>query len=296
VLHSPDDGRSWREIPDSYSHNSDAIASFADPRDGWIMAPNGPSAEPVTRHTEDGGRHWHELRLPGYYVYNLAYLGRGRGFAQSTNIYSKKAALAFTRDQGRRWRSRALPSGLNVDRMAFRDSRAGILAGCLQRKQILVLATTDAGGHWSRTFLHAGDSPARDIWCAGSVVGLSLGPNGVAFLLLQKGSFLIGDTNGYAGVWKSGDFGRSWQRVFWSAFTEPVGQFIAYDGPYRLGGLVVLFENSSKNGPWAHFSSDGGATWQQTRLAKPVSGCAETPGRLVCAGSRSFDLAVIAPL
>jgi len=300
IVHTRDGGKTWTELRHSYQHNDPPRVSFSDPHEGWIMIVDIVEAERRLLLTRDGGAHWHRLPLRDLFVDDIEYLGSGIGHAYSFDIYKKQGMLLSTKDYGRHWQSSPLPEGFTADHMKFLDADQGVLTDCLNRQQLIVLKTVDAGRHWTEARLDLPAPSAKDTYCACETDTLSLLDAQHGWLLVNKHSFLIGDSTSFGMVFQTSDGGSSWTKTFQSTSPSerielPEAQFlssklgfISKDEPSDTGQ-----ESQSKT---LLFTVDGGATWSKANPAPRLWGCRPYSGDLVCAtDGKGFSFARISP-
>jgi photosystem II stability/assembly factor-like uncharacterized protein len=280
ILRSRNGGRTWRQVRGSYSHNVATIASFATRSDGWTAVPNGVGAEPHYAFTVDGGRRWRRLPVPDYgdAIINR---GGGRGAAFTHNPFTGKTTFEVTADRGLHWTTTPLPEEFWPDAAAYAGGERFVVAGCAAHETI-VLATPDGGQSWARTGIPRLSPTPEETGCEAAVDGFTFRPDGRGFALVQRHSFMAGDSQGYASIWRTPDGGRSWSRVFFERYIEAVEEGAWFRGPYGLGRFTLVFEEKGEKG-WVLYSPDGGETWSRATLPVPLTGCFERVDALVCA-------------
>lgn len=292
LLSSRDGGRSWRELPRSWSHNIPTRAFFATRRDGWIAVPNGLRLEAFYASTSDGGRRWRTLHVPSSYVVRTLYRGGGRGAAFANDQYAGKSTFFDTSDNGLHWRSNPIGGDMWVDALAYAGPETPVLAGCAGH-QAVILASPDEGRSWARTAIPQVSSTAETIGCEAAVDGLAFPAGKPGFALVVRHSFPLAPTDGYASMWRTRDGGRGWSRVFFERYPHDEAQVRWFSGPYALGDLILAFESTDTTGA-VLYSRDEGESWSRAPLPAPLSGCFETPRTLTCTvGPTGFRMATL---
>jgi hypothetical protein len=279
----------------TFTHNNFPMASFSNPREGWLAHLDTGSAELRIMITHDGST-WRRLRLNDAFISAIQYVGEGTGFAFSSDIYTHADRFWATKDGGRSWTYARLPTGFTVDQMRFANRRDGYLAGCL-RQRLTILSTHDGGSSWTERTLAS--LPLKDLGnCALAFDGLSVVTPREAWLLASKHSFGPDDTAGLMKAWRTADGGRTWTVVYREAFIEDNEKGEWFSGPYALTAkLRVIFRNRWGGGSDVLVSSDEGRNWSSTPVSHPIAGCVRTKPGLTCAGGREagFWLARITP-
>ena len=292
LITSRDGGRSWRQLRKSWSHNSETAAYFNGRRDGWIAIPNGPGAESHYASTVDGGRRWSPLHVPSSFVVRISYRGGGHGAAFANDQYAAKSTFFVTRDNGRHWRSSPIDGNLWVDQFAHSGRDSPVLAGCAD-DQTAIFASRDGARHWSRTTIPQVSSTTQTPGCEAGVDGLVFPRGKPGFALIQRHSFPLTPTDGYASIWRTPDGGAHWTRVFFERHPAdgPQGQW--FTGPYTLGDLTLVFVQTGTSGSVLYSLNDG-ENWSRLPLPTSLSGCFAGRGALICtAGSKGFRTAIL---
>lgn len=205
--------------------------------------------------------------------------------------------IVFSDDQGHRWQLAQTPSDALLTAVYFVDARHGWAVG----HDMLILATTDGGLHWTKQFDSPQESrPLLDVWFADLAHGYAVGAYGAmlstrdggthweahhlteddhhlyAILGQPDGSLLIA---GEAGTLKrSSDNGATW-----TAIPSPYpGSFFGLIQA-RDGGLVAF-------GLRGHIarSTDRGLHWEDAQSpvqASLMGGTILNDGRLMIAGA-----------
>jgi photosystem II stability/assembly factor-like uncharacterized protein len=292
LLTSRDGGRTWRELRKSWSHNVETRASFAGPRDGWIAIPNGVRGESYYASTADGGRRWRTIRAPSSFVTRMLYRGSGRGAAFADDQYAGESTFFVTPDNGRHWRAIRIGGHLSVDDFAYSGPDTPVLAGCAEH-DTLILASPDEGRTWWRTKMPQVSATPETIGCEAQVDGFAFASSKRGFALVQRHSFPLTETDGYASLWRTQDGGRRWTRVFFQSYPSEGPQARWFTGPFVLGHLVLAFVNEGTRGS-VLYSRDDGEKWSRARLPAPLSGCYTGRRSLTCnVGSKGFRTATV---
>jgi photosystem II stability/assembly factor-like uncharacterized protein len=288
LLSSRDGGKSWRELPKSWSHNDETRAFFEGRNDGWIEVPNGKLAESYYASTVDGGQRWRPLHVPSSFVVRVLYRGGGRGAAFANDQYKRKSAFFVTRDNGRHWRSSSIGGDMWVDEFKYSDRDTPVLAGCANH-ETAILASPDGGRLWSRIIIPQVSPTPETVGCEAGIDGIAFSSSKLGFALVQRHSFPLTKTDGYASVWRTNDSGEHWTRVFFER--HPTGTWFA--GPYVLGELTLIFVSTGTSGS-VLYSRDKGESWSRASLTMPLSGCFAGLLSLTCtAGSKGFRIATL---
>ena len=292
ILHTRDGGKTWTELPSSYQHNDPPRLSFSSQRRGWVMIADVVAAEQRLLQTSDGGAHWSRLPLRDWFVRDIQYLGGSAGYAYSFDIYAKQTYLFGTRD-GRHWSKSALPDGFSADRMMFVNAREGLLAGCLDH-EVTVVRTSDGGWHWEKSQINLPPAGAMTKYCDFEVDDLSLLNARQGWLLSSKHVFKLGDERGIAVVSRTSDAGATWTPAFQATFPVTHAGFTGVQFLDERIGFISKYEtlndrqaSQSKPKGTLLYTTDGGRTWQQTELPRPVEGCHPYSGVLMCAAASS---------
>ncbi len=303
ILHTRDGGRSWVEIPATYSHNEPPSLSLATRRDGWIMVPDDGNAGQRLLATRDGGRHWRRLSPRDLFLEGIQDLGEGHGLAYSFNVYTKRGDLWLATAHARQWIKRPLPLGFDPDQADFQDQEHGVLAGC-EDHRVVIMRTIDGGRAWITTPIDLPQPTGEGGECAYSVSDLSLGGDGRGWALVNKDSFNSGDTTGFVEALRTTDGGASWTPAIRRTLAEP-----APGGPAPLfasgwfdltphftaigdldGEASVLLESE----PQLSYSTDGAKTWTSQTVAHSFAKCRAFVGSLTCGSNdRGFWVARI---
>jgi photosystem II stability/assembly factor-like uncharacterized protein len=292
LLHSNNGGRSWRELRKSWSHNIETRAFFRGRRDGWIAIPNGLREESYYASTADGGRRWRPVRVPSTNVVQILYRGGGRGAAFANDPYTKKSGFSVTPDNGRHWRSEPIGGDMWVDQLTYSGPDTPVLAGCADHETV-ILASPDGGRHWSRAKIPQVSATPETIGCEAGVDGLAFPPKKPGFALVQRHSFPLKRTDGYASLWRTPDGGRHWTRVFFERHASQGPEARWFNGPYALGDLTLVFVATGTRGT-VLYSRNNGENWSHASLPEPLAGCFAGPHSLTCmAGSKGFRSAVL---
>jgi photosystem II stability/assembly factor-like uncharacterized protein len=297
LLASRDGGRLWRELHKtwSWSHNIETRAFFDERSDGWIEVPNSLGAEPYYASTSDGGRRWRPVHAPSSFVVNILYRGHGRGAAYANNQYEKKSTFFVTRDNGRHWRASPIGSDMWIDQFAYSGPNTPVLAGCLN-DQTVILASLDGGSQWTRTNIPEISPTSKTVGCEAMVDGLAFRPDKSGFALVQRHSFPLTRTDGYASLWRTPDGGEHWTKVFFESHPADGPQARWLNGPYVLGDLTLVFVSGDSHDSVLYSRNDG-ESWSSAPLPTRLSGCFAGQRSLTCmAGSKGFRIAILTRL
>jgi photosystem II stability/assembly factor-like uncharacterized protein len=181
----------------------------------WAAAPGQPLL-----HTEDGGRTWQAVTLPGGLTPNgaIAFLTPTQGYVgayggevgQGTYVAPDQAVLA-TDDGGRSWR-RIYRGTVPISAIQFFDAQRGLLGGGFGHWKMgpisrVLYATDDGGKTWHER------SRAEDFNTASPIVGLHFADTDHGWIEQQLGPLLYTRDGGRAwGGASEGRFGR-WPAV-----------------------------------------------------------------------------------
>lgn len=286
VLHSADHGRTWRELPWTFSHNEPPLMSFATDGRGWMGVADTLNADLRLEQTETRGRTWRRLPLRDLFIQGFQYVGAGVGFAYADDPYTRLSYVYRTWDGGRRWDKTRLPAGFRVDAMSFADAERGYLAGCISGG-LAVLRTTDGGRKWAMTPLAAKAEKRSSGQCERFADGLLTLADGSAWVSISKHLFDAKDDKGVAALWRTTDQGANWSEVYRQ---ESPGKFLLLSGPYRLADMIIVLEEAS-----VIYSRDDGRTWSSLPLKFQVGGCYSQAAALICSAGKpgGFSQAVI---
>lgn len=292
LLNSRDGGHLWNDLRKSWSHNIETSAFFEGRRDGWIAVPNGMGAEPYYASTTDAGRRWRPLPVPSSFVVKIHYRGGGRGAAFANDQYAHKSAFFVTADNGHHWRSSPIGSDMWVDEFAYSGPDSPVLAGCAGN-DTLILASRDDGQNWSRTKIQQLSQTRQTVGCEAGVDGFAFASGKPGFALVQRHSFPLTKTDGYASIWRTPDGGDHWTRVFFERHASEGPQASWFSGPYKLGGLTLVFVRTGVSGSVLYSRNDGNS-WSRAPLGVPLSGCFARRRSLICmAGLKGFRIATL---
>ncbi len=292
LVTSSDGGGSWRELRKSWSHNIETSAFFSGRRDGWIAVPNGLGATPYYARTSDGGQRWRPVHVPSSFVDRIFYRGGGRGAAFANNQYAGRSTFFVTRDNGHLWRSSPIDGNVWVDEFVYAGPNAPVLAGCANHETV-ILAYGYGKTHWSRTIIpQISPTPQAD-GCEAGVDGLAIPPGKPGFALIQRHSFPLAKTDGYASLWRTPDGGVHWAQILFERHPSEGPQAPWFTGPYVLGDLTFVFIRTGISGSIL-YSRNQGVSWSRAPLPTPLSGCFGRRGSLACkAGSEGFRIATL---
>ncbi|MBI5905995.1 MAG: hypothetical protein HZB86_10710 [Deltaproteobacteria bacterium] len=136
ILHSADDGKTWR-IQVSGTREDLYSVSFADARRGWCSGSNG-----LVLHTEDGGATWsRQTSGTSHPIFRIQFLSDKVGFA-----CGYFGLFLRTADGGRTWENKSIGEDVTLRGMSFPDAKTGFIVGEFGT----VLKTTDGGSSFTR--------------------------------------------------------------------------------------------------------------------------------------------------
>jgi photosystem II stability/assembly factor-like uncharacterized protein len=303
IIHTRDGGKTWTELPNTYSHNITPSISFPNRVEGWIKVFDINEADDRIMQTRDGGAHWHRLPLQDLFITDIEYLGNGIGHAFTFDPYKKNGDLLTTEDFGRHWRKAPLPIGFSGEHLAFMDASRGVLTGCLEHGT-LVIKTEDVGQNWRQIQLDLPQSDRKkDASCELETDGLGFLGVQTGWVLVNKHSFMSGDLTSFGEVLQTSDGGATWTKTFQT--TSPSEQLELSEARFLTPQLGFISKSDNPNNGQENqtdsqhdllYTVDGGKTWNETKLVKRFWGCRPFLGDLICAtDDRGFSFVRISP-
>jgi len=295
VVETLDAGRTWKEIAGVESYPGHPNISFVNSNHGWISWSGG-----VIR-TADGGRSWEKLR--GEWAANVVFLDERLGVGSSRSCCSDDKAMRTT-DGGREWVAAEAPHVKSIECIFFLNSESGWMAarGDREDKSVALLATDDAGAHWSRRGSMTVKQNCRYPYSTGFSV------SSMAFQDLNRGWLLFTllpgfdweaegrnwpesgrDCNGKR-LYRTKDGGKTWTLVMNATWKKQ--REVAAIGFLKNGTVFAFLERSSEH----LYSTDGGDHWQSFHLPAPagqkstpnVHDCHDVEGDLMCSASFGY--------
>jgi photosystem II stability/assembly factor-like uncharacterized protein len=275
VFWTPDGGRTWRPITPPVRDPGliDGIY-FANPRHDWALWDTGREGDsrPSMYRTGDGGRTWRRARLRAYDqfapVAEVSFsLVDGRELFALTKVDGDPALyfgpLFVSRDAGRHWR--ALPSPPDAGEVSFETSRRGWIAG--GRAGQSLFRTVDGGRTWEEVVpgKPLGSPPPTELesihdtrWT--SYTAPLLGPDGHGILGMVEASEKEGSTEATrAVIWRTNDFGRSWQRSASVELPDSTADYEAREVFVRRGRSRSFIVRDPLGGAYTVVGPDGRA-------------------------------------
>lgn len=183
--------------------------------------------------------------------------------------------LYATTDGGVTWTLRLAnqhPDGF-WDALTFWDTQRGLLVGDPTDGFLTILTTTDGGATWKRTPASALPAPANATTVDDQGAPLELTEYGFAAsnqsaYVRPDGRAWIGTGGAAARVWRSADFGATWQAADTPlAAADPAAGVFAVCIPDDRTGVIVggKYDAPTSGAATAAYSRDGGATWRPAR-------------------------------
>lgn len=224
IARTTNGGSNWITVLDSRDTTQFGDVAATGPNTAWIVNSQG-----VLRKTTNGGNSWNVIPLPeGYYAGQLQSLSPDCAWILGNN------RLVNTTNGGATWNTVATRVPGSTHKFFFVDMQTGWVFG---GKPGTISRTTDGGLSWTQQYCDSilGETVVLDLW--------------------------FSDTqNGWACVWNSALLHTTNGGVTW----VPVNPGILY------GDWVTMSWTDANHG-WiisdyeqVTFTSDGGATWQQT--------------------------------
>jgi photosystem II stability/assembly factor-like uncharacterized protein len=260
------------------------LLSFSSDREGWIAFPDFGAAEMRLLQTDSAGRRWLRLGLRDLSVSQIQYFGGGAGVAVGYDLDQRQGFL--WRVERREWVKRPLPSGMDVDRIAFVDSFHGLVAGCANGR-LMIARTVDGGRGWRTATVDPPYPDADETTCAYSFVDLALRPGGAGLAVIDKTTFGLGEQISQMEALATRDDGVTWASIDQRSSTPGAG----FTSLGWLGDDLVL----TRTAPVIDYSRDAGQSWSRVKVRFGLSACRSFRGRLTCAGDveRGFWIARI---
>ena len=198
ILYSDDDGNSWDQAEVPVSINLTAVCFPANDK-GWAVGHDG-----VVLYTEDGGNTWIK-QLDGAKINELMHVQIKRMLkAKTDSLNDEEAVLSRQEREGLEIEVENLEFFLSDAEVAleegpsrplmdvwFKNEREGIIIGAFG----MILVTSDGGGTWQ---------PILD------VIDNAEGFHYYGIIRSGDDLFIVGEVGG---LYRSADFGRSWQRL-----------------------------------------------------------------------------------
>ena len=278
----------WREQKSGVDTRLRGVSAVSDTV-AWASGADGT----VVR-TEDGGRHWQRLTVPGAEKLDFrdvdavdartAYI-LSIGQADQSRIYKTTDAgatwtLQFTNDEPRAF----------YDAMAFWDADHGLAVSDSVDNVFVIVRTEDGGRTWTRVPA-AGLPPAQDTEGFFAASGTNVTVYGSEHVWFGTGA---GDTTR---VFRSSDQGLTWQVAETPIPAGPSAGIFSVAFRDALHGVAVGgdYEKEMEAYDNAAITSDGGATWTRLRgLGGFRSVVAYVPGAatpsLLAVGPEGADL------
>jgi photosystem II stability/assembly factor-like uncharacterized protein len=141
ILHSTDEGVSWKRQSSPTTENLNAI-QFVDEHTGWIVGDNGAYLR-----TTNGGTTWNLSPQSFEDLKGIFFASPTTGFITATSIRGRttdKTSILRSSDGGITWKSIASNTTANLNAVAFADVNFGIAVG----DSGVIQKTTDGGLHW----------------------------------------------------------------------------------------------------------------------------------------------------
>lgn len=224
----------------------------------WVSGTGGT----VLRST-DGGAHWNARPITDAQSFDL----RDIEAVSATTAYAMVAGndtarIYKTTDGGQHWERQYNDTrpGIFLDGIAFWDEQHGIAMGDPMEGRLVVLRTEDGGAHWTQLATAAAPLAQQgEAGFAASGTAITVGADGRAWI----------GTGGSAGagrVFRSADFGRTWQ-----VSETPIPAGASSRGIFSLAfadflhGVAVGGDYSDPQArrPNVAITKDGGKTWER---------------------------------
>lgn len=276
VVHSPDAGRTWREVPQTYQYAGDPDGppafSFLDAMRGWIAWWD-PADEPKMIRTQDGGQHWQSVSQQ--FLQTIHMIDDSRGYG--------KVAKEFycTNDGGRSWVETKIPDIVFIDHLFFLTPELGWISGAagVNGTDFFVFRTVNGGRDWeeSRTTPPHGPADVRDLF----------------FFDEQRGWLLTWGFNGNGSyLYSTVDGGRRWTADPDQSFQgkgkfASVVRFVS-----RERGFVFVDDNGHSR---LVYTMDGGTHWSKQAMPSSVYDCQVFAGDLMCSAAPGFRVLTLHP-
>lgn len=291
ILTSEDGGKTWAQATVPVSTDLTAVF-FVTPERGWAVGHGG-----VVLATQDGGKSWNK-QLDGRALGKLL-VGHYEGH-DGTGMSAEK--LAQMRADAKRFADEG-PDKPFLD-LWFEDENTGYVVGLFN----LILKTGDGGKTWQPWFDRTDNPQAyhfyairpvgNDLYLAGEqgmvqkldkaaqrFKALPLDYKGTFFGITGKpGAVIVYGLRGTS--FRSGDDGKSWQKIETGVVSGLTGATITADGRILMvtqGGQVLV-------------SSDDGRSFSRLKLERPVPASALLEvgtGTLAIAGARGIHIQAV---